>query len=354
MAAEPYERYARIAAIAVLAITCFLVLQPFIAAIVFAAVLCSATWPLYSRVRRALGERAVLAAMALSLLMALIPIVPVALLAASITANVAEIVEMAKRVLAGGLPKPPEWLVTLPLVGPMADGYWKSLIDSRQALDDLMQRVAEPARAMLLATGSVLGQGILQMLLVGFLGFFFYRDGEVLMQTLRASMARVAGNMSESIIATIDNTVTSVLYGIVGTALAQAAVALVGFLIAGVPNAFVLAVATFFLSMVPVGPPLIWGGAAFWLAKQGEIGWVVFMVLYGLIVISSIDNFVKPYLISRGSSLSFALVFLGVLGGVLAFGLIGLFLGPVLLAVALILLKNWTHTPQARDEATGI
>jgi predicted PurR-regulated permease PerM len=109
-----------------------------------------------------------------------------------------------------------------------------------------------------------------------------------------------------------------------------------------VPNAFVLGAATFFLSMVPVGPPLIWGGAALWLAERGETGWAVFMVLYGLLVISSIDNFVKPYLISRGSSLSFALVFLGVLGGVLAFGLIGLFLGPVLLAVAMILLKSWT------------
>jgi predicted PurR-regulated permease PerM len=191
------------------------------------------------------------------------------------------------------------------------------------------------------------------MLLVGFLGFFFYRDGEEIMQTLRVAMARMAGEMSESILATVDSTITSVLYGIVGTALAQAGVALIGFLIAGVPNAFVLAVATFFLSMVPVGPPLIWGGAALWLAKHDGIGWAAFMVIYGLLVISSIDNFVKPYLISRGSSLSFALVFLGVLGGVLAFGLIGLFLGPVLLAVAMILLRNWTHAPREGGGPAG-
>jgi len=353
MPAEPYERYARLAAIAVLAITCFLVLKPFVAAILFAAVLCSASWPLYLKVRRVLGERAGLAALAMSLLMAMIPIVPVALLAASITANVADIVETVKRMLEGGLPRPPDWLQALPLIGPVADGYWHRLIESRQELDALLQRLAEPARAMLLATGTVLGQGILQMLLVGFLGFFFYRDGEALMQILRTTMARMAGDMSESIIATVDSTITSVLYGIVGTALAQAGVALIGFLIAGVPNAFVLAAATFFLSMVPVGPPLIWGGAAIWLARHGDVGWAVFMVLYGLLVISSIDNFVKPYLISRGSSLSFALVFLGVLGGVLAFGLIGLFLGPVLLAVAMILLKNWTLPPPDRSGPAG-
>ena len=343
MSAEQYERYARIAAVAILAISCFLVLQPFVAAVVFAAVLCSATWPLYVRTLRMVGGRAWLAALLMSLLMALIPIVPVALLAASLTANVAEIVDAVKRLLASGLPLPPDWVQSLPLIGAPADEYWRRLAESRQELTALLQRLAEPARAMLLATGAVFGQGILQMLLVGFLIFFFYRDGEALMRTLRAAMARVAGEMSERIIETIDSTINSVLYGVIGTALAQALVALIGFLIAGVPNAFVLAAATFFLSMVPVGPPLIWGGAALWLAERGETGWAVFMVLWGLLVISSIDNFVKPYLISRGSSLSFALVFLGVLGGVLAFGLIGLFLGPVLLAVALILVRYWTN-----------
>jgi predicted PurR-regulated permease PerM len=352
MPAEPFERYARIAAIAILAVSCLLVLKPFVAAIVFAAVMCSATWPVYLALRRMLGERAGLVALAMSVLMAMVPIVPVALLAASITANVAEIVEVAKRMLAGGLPQPPDWLQGVPVVGALVDAYWHGLMDSRQELDALLRRLAEPARAMLLATGAVLGQGILQMLLVGFLGFFFYRDGEVVMHTLRASLKRMAGEMSESIIATIDNTISGVLYGIVGTALAQAGVALAGFLIAGVPNAFVLAAAIFFLSMVPVGPPLVWGGAAAWLAQRGEVGWAVFMVLYGLLVISSIDNFVKPYLISRGSSLSFALVFLGVLGGVLAFGLIGLFLGPVLLAVAVILLDYWMHPPRPDSDAT--
>lgn len=343
MPSELFERYARIAAIAILAITCFLILKPFIAAIVLAAVLCSATWPLYVRLRAMLRGRGWVAALVMSLLMALAVIVPVALLAASLTDNVAGLVESGKRLIAGGLPQPPDWLQNLPLVGAVADAYWHRLMDSRQELNALLQRLAEPAKGMVIATGAVLGEGILQMLLVGFLGFFFYRDGEALMQTLRDIMARMAGQMSGSILETVNNTITGVLFGIVGTAFAQAAVALAGFLIAGVPNAFVLAAATFFLSMVPVGPPLIWGGAALWLAQGGELGWAIFMALYGFFVISSIDNIVKPYLISRGSSLSFAMVFLGVLGGVLAFGLIGLFLGPVLLAVGLILLKSWTH-----------
>ena len=118
--------------------------------------------------------------------------------------------------------------------------------------------------------------------------------------------------------------------------------AAVGFLIAGVPAVALLSVATFLFSLIPVGPPLIWGGATIWLFNHGSTGWAVFMLLWGVFLISGVDNVVKPMLISRGSSLPFILVLLGVMGGVLAFGFVGLFIGPTLLAVALGLLRNWT------------
>jgi predicted PurR-regulated permease PerM len=142
--------------------------------------------------------------------------------------------------------------------------------------------------------------------------------------------------------------------GIVGTALAQGLVAYIGFVIAGVPGAFLLGVGTFALSVVPMGPVLLWGGAAAWLYYNGEPGWAIFMVIYGTVVISSIDNFLKPILISRGSSLSLGLIFLGVLGGVLAFGFIGVILGPVLLALGLALGRAWISAQDpALGEATG-
>jgi predicted PurR-regulated permease PerM len=128
---------------------------------------------------------------------------------------------------------------------------------------------------------------------------------------------------------------------------AQAAVALIGFLVAGAPAPLLLAFGTFFLSMIPVGPPLIWGGAAAWLSSEGQTGWAIFLVFYGLFVISSIDNFVKPILIARGAGLSILLIGLGVLGGVWVFGFIGIFLGPVLLALGQMLLTRWL-----REEAT--
>ena len=137
------------------------------------------------------------------------------------------------------------------------------------------------------------------------------------------------------------------MLGIVGTAAAQGAVAMIGFLISGVPAPVLLGFAIFFLSMIPIGPPLIWGTAAAWLYDQGETAWAVFLVLYGLFVISSIDNFLKPFLMARGAGVSVLLIALGVIGGILVFGFIGIFLGPVLLALGHMLFARWTHEEQS-------
>ncbi len=148
-------------------------------------------------------------------------------------------------------------------------------------------------------------------------------------------------------IETINNTVVGVMYGIVGTAFAQGVVAAIGLWIAGVPSPLLLGAATFLLSPVPIGPPLVWGGAAIWLFSHDEIAWGVFMLVWGALVISSIDNFVKPLLISRGAAMPFVLVLLGVFGGVLAFGFIGIFLGPTLLAVGYSLTRRWVGAAPA-------
>jgi predicted PurR-regulated permease PerM len=134
------------------------------------------------------------------------------------------------------------------------------------------------------------------------------------------------------------------MYGLLGTALAQAMVAAIGFAIAGVPAVLLLSVLVFVSSLVLVGPPVIWAGASLWLFAQGSTGWGIFMLVWGFFVISGVDNLVRPMLISRGSSLPFLLTLLGVLGGVIAFGFVGLFIGPTLLAVGYSLMSGWTHT----------
>ena len=209
---------------------------------------------------------------------------------------------------------------------------------------DLAKRMLEPARHYLLDGSILLGAGVAQMSLAAFVSFFLYRDGHALLHAIRVAMERIIGTSAERIASTVSHTVRGVMYGLLGTALAQALVAAAGFAIAGVPGVLLLGFATFVMSLVPVGPPIIWGGASIWLFSQGQTGWGIFMLVWGLLLISGVDNVVKPMLISRGSSLPFLLVLLGVLGGVLAFGFVGLFIGPVLLAVGYSLMREWTGT----------
>jgi predicted PurR-regulated permease PerM len=329
------EQLAQIAAVAILVVGCYVVLQPFLAATLFAAAVAACTWPLYARIRNRLGGRPTLAASLMTLLLVLTALIPFVVLVGSLADDVPRLAEWVKQALAQGAPDPPAWV----------DAYWHRLAESRDEVLALLRRLVQPAQAFLIAVGKVLVEGVLQLTLAVFIGFFLYRDGETLMATLRAVATRLAGNLGGAMIETVNNTVVGVMYGIVGTALAQGIVAGIGLWIAGVPSALLLGAATFLLSPVPIGPPLVWGGAAIWLFSHDKIGWGIFMLIWGVFVVSSIDNFVKPLLISRGAAMPFVLVLLGVFGGVIAFGFIGVFLGPILLAVGYSLTRRWTAAP---------
>lgn len=340
---QSLQQYAQLAAVVVVVIGCYQVLYPFIPAILFSAVACSASWPVYVRVRNAVGGRSALAALLMTLLLIVLVIGPSTLLAVSLADNVTTVVEAVKALLDRGPLMPPAWLKEIPLIGEPLDGYWHRLAASREEVVALLKSLIEPARNFLVGAGKAVGASLLQLLLAVFIGFFFYRDGEALVRAIRKILERLAGDLGEELLSTIDRTVTGVVNGIFGTALAQAAVALIGFLIAGVPGPFLLATLTFFLSMIPIGPPLVWGSAAVWLFYEGSIGWAIFMVVWGTVAVSSIDNFVKPYLISRSSSLPILLIVFGVFGGIVAFGFIGIFIGPPMLAVGLTLIQLWTE-----------
>jgi predicted PurR-regulated permease PerM len=338
------ERYAQIAGVAVLVVGCFYVVSPFVASVLFAAVVCATTWPVFLRIRRRVGDRPVVAALLMTVLLAMVVIVPVALLALALTENVTALVDFASGLLQSGAPELPGWLTQIPVIGQWIDDYWHQVVESRDELRRFGERLIEPGRMVLVGVGSVLGQGLVQLTLAVLICFFLYRDGDSLMWAVRKTALRLGGELGERIVQIIHNTVISVVFGIIGTALAQAAVALVGFMIAGVPGALVLAIATFFLSMIPAGPPLVWIGATVWLVTEGQIAWAVFMTVWGMFAISGIDNVVRPILISRGADLPFLLVFIGVLGGILAFGFIGIFIGPTLLALAFALLQHWINS----------
>lgn len=343
---EP-KKLAQISIITLLILGCLLVLHPFLAAVLFAGVLCVTLWPLYLRLKKLLRCGDTLSALVMTILLILVIILPTILLLSTLG-------DVIHQIISGLMPRlqdtiiltPPAWVQQIPWFGAQIAAYLQQLTDNREALMTLLQPMQEPLRQTALAIIKLVSNGILQLLLVIFISFFLFRDGAQLADQLRQAARRLGGDLGEEMLALSRGTVYGVMIGIVGTALAQAVVAFIGFVVADVPGALLLGMGTFFLSMIPVGPPLIWGGAAFWLYSQGETGWAIGMVIYGVAVISSVDNFAKPILISRSASLPILLIALGVFGGILAFGFIGIFLGPTLLALAHTLFLRWIRQPE--------
>ncbi|MGZ8272842.1 MAG: AI-2E family transporter [Burkholderiaceae bacterium] len=348
-----FDQIFRLIGAAVIVVGIYLVLQPFLSALLFAGVLAIATWPLYQRIHDGLGGRATWSAALMMLLILVLVVIPITLLAGAAAEQLPALVTMVKGWFADGI-RVPEQLKSLPIVGERLYDLLAQLAGDKVQLTALAQKALEPVGRISVAVVRTLGDGIIQLLLVTFIVFFYYRDGHRTAELIRRIAGRISGAMTTEVLDIIVGTTRSVFIGIVGTAAAQGIVAFIGFLIAGVPAAFLLSVGTFVLSVVPMGPVLLWGAAAVWLYLQGDTGWAIFMVVWGAVVISSIDNFLKPLLIARGSTLSLGLIFLGVLGGVLAFGFIGVILGPVLLALGVALGRQWIS---GRDpgvvEATG-
>ncbi|WP_194270208.1 AI-2E family transporter [Candidatus Methylospira mobilis] len=336
------DRFIGIAMIAVLIAGCFAVLRPFLSAILWAVILSFSTWPVYQWVVRSVAGGKTVASGLMVLLIAVVMIVPLVLLGTSLADNITALVEMVRHVLSEGLPRPPAWLIRLPVVGVHMYGQWQAMEGSGVILTEKLMRYLLPLRDWALHSAANLGGGIVYLSLSVFIAFFLYRDGESLSARLEALSARIGGKQALGLMRIAENTIKSVVYGIIGTALAQGFLAGIGFWVAAIPGALLLGVLTSLLSIIPAGPPFIWMPAAIWLLERNETGWAVFIALWGCGVVSGVDNILKPYFISKGSRLPFILVFLGVMGGVIAFGLIGVFLGPTLLAIAFTLLQEWS------------
>jgi predicted PurR-regulated permease PerM len=332
---------------------CLWVISPFFSALLWAVVLSFSVWPLHSRVLKLVGGRNTAAALILALGMICVILLPFVVVGATLGQNVDELTTATRRWLDAGPPAPPSWLAKVPAVGPLIAGKWQAAASDSAQLLEAAKRLIEPASALALKAGLKLGSGLIQLAVSILITFFLLRDGQALAERLRASVGRITGERGQHLLELAGRTVRGVVYGILGTALVQAVMAGAGFVIAGVPGAGVLALLIFFLSVVPMGPALILLPAAFWLFHQGSTGWGVFMIVWG-IAVSTVDNFIKPWLISQGSDMPFLLIFFGVVGGAVAFGFIGIFIGPTLLAVGYRLVEEWSAARVAPPDSPNI
>lgn len=326
-----------------ISIGCYFVIAPFLPAIVIAAILAVVTWPLYQRVLSSFVGSTTIAASLMVLLIIFCVLIPSSILLVAVAQQIPKGVAFVKAWMAGGFVLP-DWLFSVPYAGPWLKEQITLAIDPA-TLGATLQKVIEPVTHWLLNAAVNVGNGLFQLALVTFIVFFFYRDGLWFTENFSKLMQRIGGDLSSEFSGILVNTTRSVVFGLVGTALGQALVAGIGFWIVDANAILMLCFFVFVLSIVPVGPPLVWGSVAIWLYSTGEIGMAVFMVLWGMLAVSSVDNFIKPVLIARGTSLPLALIFLGVFGGVLAFGFLGVILGPILLAIGVAMLRAWLSNP---------
>jgi predicted PurR-regulated permease PerM len=335
------EQLVGIFALVVLIGGALLVVAPFITALLWGAILTYSTWGPYKRLTAALGGRRGWGALLMVLLILCLLLGPIFYAGFTFAAHVDEVVAFLQRRFAQGMPALPEWLVRLPLLGPRAVQAWAEIGTHNPEMVARMREFAGLlARTGFAAALEVMhGLGLLALSVL--FASFFYLSGENAAAGLLAGMRRIAGERGAYLLALVGNTVKGVVYGILGTSLVQAVLCGVGYWIAGLPSPVLLALVTFFLAVIPGGPLIIIVPGAIWLAQNGHAGWAVFLAVWAIVVSVLTDNVLKPVLIGKSSHVPFILVMLGVLGGALAFGFLGVFIGPTLLAVANAVLRDW-------------
>ena len=246
-------------------------------------------------------------------------------------------------------PQIPPSLAGLPLVGDRLAGAWNKLLVAGGDIRTVLEPYSASLRQVLIVAAGALGQSVLQIILSLVVATFFWVSGGTLAGALRDILWRLGGQPAAATLDVAAGAVRSVAYGVVGTAAIQAVIMAFGLAVAGVPGAVLLGFVTLLLALSQIGAPLIiaiWVGAAVWLFGQDQQGWGIFMIFWGLVV-TVIDNFIKPLLIGVGVAMPLSLTILGVFGGFVAFGFLGLFIGPTLVAIAFTLLETWRGTPAA-------
>lgn len=328
-----------------------LVLMPFLTPIAWAGIVVFITWPLYRRLHQLCGARRNLSAALMTLFMFLLSVGPMAWLLLNLQHEVRAIYQATTQFLTRDTLVLPEFLRSrLPWLANELERLWTQWHDSPEAVRKGLLETLGMGIGQLGSLAGGIGRNLAKAGITLFVVFFFYRDGQALLSQLRLALYKVLPATGERYLTASADMTRAVVFGIVLTALAQAIVAGIGYVIVGVPNPIFLTFFTFLVSVIPFGAPLGWGSVCLWLVAQGDIGSAIFLALWGFILVSLVDNVVRPLVISSSAHISFLAVMFGILGGLMAFGAIGLFLGPVILAVLLSFWQAWLASPD-QDEA---
>ncbi len=321
------------------------IMRPFIVPIIWAAMIVIATWPLMLRIEAASGRRRWLAVVAMTVAMLLVFVLPFWVAVSTIVEYSDNIQQWGKSLKEIHLPLPPDWVERLPLAGPKIAATWRDYAtQTPEALASKLGPHLGQGLRWLAAEAGGIGILVVQFLLTIVIAAVMYAGGETAASGVRKFSNRFAGKRGEDVVLLASRAIRGVALGVVVTALVQALLGGLGLLVAGIPFAGVFTAAMLMLCLAQVGPMLVLLPATIWLYWTGDNVWGTFMLIWTLFV-GTLDNFLRPVLIRQGADLPLLLIFAGVIGGLLSLGLLGIFVGPVVLAVSYTLLKAWINEP---------
>lgn len=334
-----------------LGLSALTVLMPFLVPMLWAGILGYASWPLYRRLLAWLGGRAMPAALLMTLFISSCVVLPAAWMVLMLRAESVHLGDYLAAELAAGRLHPPAFVAAIPVVGADIDAWINAVLADPVRLRSEIKSHLGSLDAQALALLGGVGRNLIKLGLALFTLFFVYLHGQSLARQVRAVLITLLGERADGYLNAVAVTTRAVVYGIVLTALIQGAVAGLGYWVAGIPAPMALTAVTVLVALIPFGTPLVWGGAALWLLFTGKTVAGIGLLLWGALVVSWIDNIVRPMVLSGSANIPFILALFGVLGGLAAFGLVGLFLGPVILAVALAVWREWlAEYPEAEQE----
>jgi predicted PurR-regulated permease PerM len=321
----------------------YLVLQLFLVPVAWAIILTYLSWPVFKRLRGLLGDYINISALLMTLLLTGVFALPLLWVISMLRSEVPIVYTALVDFLSGGKTVLPENLVRIPWLGPELERLVELSHQDPAALrSQLLQWLKPWADESLKVLGDI-GRTTFEFGFAMLTAFFLYRDGEALLRQARRLLLSLLGPRAGNYLSAIGGTMRAVLYGLILTALLQGTLAGLGYWVVDLRAPVLLGVVTVILALVPFGAPLIWGSVSIWLLATGEIWAGIGLALWGVVVVSQIDNLLRPLVISSVTRIPYLLVLFGVLGGISAFGLIGLFLGPIIIAILLAVWREWVE-----------
>lgn len=338
----------------VLMVACFMVVKPFLSAIVWAGMIVIATWPLFTKLQARLGGRRWLAIMIMVLVMLLVLVVPICFAVLTVLDKTDEIVNWVKSASTMKIPDPPAWLVKIPAVGATVQEHWLRLAStSPQELSKIVAPYAARGVGWFAGMAGNFGMLLLNFLLSVAISAVLYANGETVARGIRSFARRLAGEQGDEVVVLSARAVRGVALGIVVTALVQSLLGGIGLYVAGIPAATLLTAVMFLLCVMQIGAGLVMVPVTIWIYWSGHpLAGTIFLVWTAVVCL--MDNFLRPILIRKGADLPLLLILTGVIGGLISFGLLGLFIGPVILAVAFTLVRAWVAGSENKTSATAV